>query len=371
MAGEASADLHGANLVKAVKDLDPEVTFCGIGGKNMEEAGVRILFSSSDMAVVGLTEVLSKARHIIKASMTLKTILKADRPDLLILIDYPEFNINLARTAKRRGIPVLYYISPQVWAWRVGRVRKIARRVDRMAVILPFEEDFYRRWGVSVEYVGHPLLDAIPEKMDRADIRRDMNLPGADPVLAILPGSRKEEVQNLLPIMIGAAEILSSRLPDLRCIIPVASTISPESILALTRHSPLDVRISQGDAHRVMAASDLAFVASGTATLEAGLLGLPMIILYRVSPASFWIAKKVIKVSHIGLVNLVADTPFIPELVQDEATPRRLAEEGLVLLERGDARGNMLKGLRRLRDRLGRGSPSKRAAEIALQMMNT
>lgn len=353
-----------------MKDLDPELDFCGIGGRNMEEAGVRILFTSSDMAVVGITEVFSKARLILKASLTLKSILKHRRPDLLILIDYPDFNINLARTAKRLGVPVLYYISPQVWAWRVGRIRKIARRVDRMAVILPFEEAFYRQRGVTVEYVGHPLLDAVPEGLDRMAVRRGMGIERDDPVLALLPGSREEEVGNLLPVMIDAAEILSTRFPTLKCFIPVAPTISLETVKAMIPPSTLDIHVYQGDTYRILAASDLCFVASGTATLEAGILGVPMIITYRVSPVSFWIAKRVIKVRRIGLVNLVADAPFIPELIQDDVTPRKLSEEALALLEGGEARENMLKGFRDLKEKLGEGTPSLRTAEIALDMMN-
>ncbi len=369
VAGEASADLHGAGLVRAMTEMEPRTIFWGIGGKNMADAGVRILFSSSDMAVVGGTEVFSKAGRILKASLVLKSILKRRRPDLLILIDYPDFNINLARTAKRLGIPVLYYISPQVWAWRVGRIRKIARRVDRMAVILPFEEAFYRQRGVTVEYVGHPLLDAVPEGLDRDRIRRDMNLGGSDPVLTLLPGSRIEEVRNLLPIMIQAAEILSSRFPTLTAIVPVAPTIAPEVIQTMVRSSALDIRVSEGETYRTLAASDLAFVASGTATLEAGILGVPMVIVYRVSPLSFWIAKKIIKVTHIGLVNLVAGTPFLPELIQDEVTPQRLTEAALNLLESGETRDNVLKGFRDLKKKLGEGTPSKRTAEIACEMM--
>lgn len=369
VAGEASADLHGANLVRAMKGLDPGLAFCGIGGRDMEEAGVHILFSSAEMAVVGLTEVFSKALLILRASLTLKSVLKKSRPDLLILIDYPEFNINLARTAKRLGIPVLYYISPQIWAWRVGRVGKIARRVDRMAVILPFEEDFYRQRGVSVEYVGHPLLDAVPKGLDRADLRKEMGVENADPVLALLPGSRKEEVRNLLPVMLGAAEIVASRYPAMKCVLPVASTIPLDLIQSITGRFTADIKIVQGNAHKVLAASNLSFVASGTATLEAGILGVPMVIVYRVSPMSYRIARHVVKVSHIGLVNLVAETPFVPELVQEDVTPQRLAAEGLALLESSGAMKNMIKGFRDLNKRLGSGAPSRKTAEIALEML--
>ncbi|MBW2302869.1 MAG: lipid-A-disaccharide synthase [Deltaproteobacteria bacterium] len=369
VAGEASADLHGANLVRAMSSADPSLCFWGIGGREMARAGVRILFSSSEMAVVGITEVFSRARLIYKASRVLKSILKRRKPNLLILIDYPDFNINLARTAKRVGVPVLYYISPQIWAWRSGRVRKIARRVDRMAVILPFEEDFYRKRGVRVEYVGHPLLDAVPEKMEKESVRRELGLEGADPVLGLLPGSRSEEVMNLFPPMAGAARILSGLYPRLKCLLPVASTVSFDRLRDMAQTASLDIRLLRGQAYRVLAASDLALVASGTATLEAGLLGVPMIIVYRVSPLSFRLAKRVVRVSHVGLVNLVADAPFVPELLQGEVTPHNLARAALPLLEHGEARKNMIKELQALRQKLGRGSPSRRTAEIAFEMM--
>ena len=243
MAGEASGDLHGANLVRAMKAMDPDIHAQGIGGEKMEEAGVNILVSSSDMAVVGLTEVFSKLNNIIRASFNLKSMLKNNPPDLLVLIDYPDFNINLARTAKNSGVPVLYYISPQVWAWRRGRVKKIAERIDRMAVILPFEKEFYLKSGknIKVDYVGHPLLDSIPEKESRDDIRKRLDINGEGPVLGLLPGSRNEEIKNLLPSMIGAADIISRRYGNLKCVLPIAPTISPDLIQSVIGKSPLSI----------------------------------------------------------------------------------------------------------------------------------
>ena len=237
VAGEASADLHGSNLVRAIKRLDPTIRFYGIGGKQMEEAGVDILIPASDMAVVGLTEVFSKLPKIVKAHRTLKNLLKNSPPDLLIPIDYPGFNIHLAGLAKRYKVPVLYYISPQVWAWRTGRVKKIAKRVDRMAVILPFEERFYRERGVDVDYVGHPLLDSIPQHLDKDEMTRKMGLENAYPVLGLLPGSRNEEIENHLPVMIKAVEILSSQYPRLRGLLPLAPTIPPELVESFLKES--------------------------------------------------------------------------------------------------------------------------------------
>ena len=295
VAGEASADLHGSNLVRAMQRLDPGISFWGIGGKKMEAAGVKILFSASHMAVVGLTEVLSRLHRVGFAYLKLKHLLKTRRPDLLILLDYPEFNIALAGRAKRYKVPVLYYISPQVWAWRRGRIKKIARRVDRMAVILPFEEEFYRKTDLNVEYVGHPLLDSVSHDLNRSETIKEMGFENSYPILGLLPGSRSEEIRNLLPIMLKSAEILTSRYPNLECILPIASTISPDLVQSLLTQSPLEIRISQGDIYKTLTVCDLALVTSGTATLETAIKEVPMIVVYRASPITFWAAKMVRK----------------------------------------------------------------------------
>jgi len=369
VAGEASADLHGSHLVAALKQLDPGLTFWGIGGSRLQEAGVRILFDSSDMAVVGLTEVVSRLATLTRAYLTLKTILRKDRPLLLILLDYPDFNLRLARAAKRFQVPVLYYISPQVWAWRKGRVEIIRRCVDRMAVILPFEKDFYGQRGLQVEHVGHPLLEEIPADLDGKKVRMELGLDQASPVLALLPGSRKEEVANLLPVMIEAAEKIRSTHARLKCLLPRASTIAPGLLDGLLKKSSLDVQVTQGDVYRVLKACDLALVASGTATLEAAILETPMVIVYRVSSLSYWIGRRVISVPFIGLVNLVAGEEVVPELIQGDVTPERLAREAVDILDHDDRRRNMVRKLRALRETLGRGGASERTARIALEMI--
>ena len=369
VAGEASADLHGSHLVTALKRLDPGLTFWGIGGRSMEEAGVRILFNSSEMAVVGLTEVLSRLGTVTRAYLRLKSILRKDQPVLLILMDYPDFNLRLARAAKRFQVPVLYYISPQVWAWRKGRVETIRRYVDRMAVILPFEKDFYRERGLDVEHVGHPLLEEIPADLDRQKVRTELGLHHAAPILALLPGSRKEEVTNLLPPMIEAAERIRSKYEHLKCLLPRASTIPAELLEGLLKKSPLDVQVIQGDVYRVLKACDMALVASGTATLEAAILETPMIIVYRVSFFSYWIGRMVIRVPFIGLVNWVAGQKVVPELIQGDVTPERLAQEAMDILEHDDKRRNMVRKLHALRETLGQGSASEKTARIALEMI--
>ena len=371
VAGEASADLHGSHLVTALKRLDPGLTFSGIGGPRMEEAGVRILFSSSEMAVVGLTEVVSRLATVTRAYLGLKTILRKGQPVLLILMDYPDFNLRLARAAKRYQVPVLYYISPQVWAWRKGRVETIRRCVDRMAVILPFEKDFYRERGLPVDHVGHPLLEEIPAGLDGKRARTELGLDQASPVLALLPGSRKEEVTNLLPVMVEAAERIRSKHAHLKCLLPRASTIPAELLDGILKKSSLDVQVIHGDVHRVLKACDLALVASGTATLEAAILETPMVIVYRVSFFSYWIGKMMISVPFIGLVNLVAGEEVVPELIQGDVTPERLAQEAMGILEHDDKRRDMVKKLRALRETLGQGSASERTARIALEMIDS
>lgn len=370
LAGEASGDIYGANLVLALKRLSPDTTFSGIGGLEMERVGVRIMYQLSGMAVVGMTETIPKMRYIFRALRKLKTILAISPPDLLILIDYPGFNLNLAKKAHSLGIPVLYYIPPQVWAWRERRVRKIAERVDRVAVILPFEKEFYRRFGLTVEYVGHPLLDIpLPGKgkkkiRERLDISYDRS-----PILGLLPGSRDEEIVRLMPAMIGAAEIISHYYPRLYCILQLASTVREDVIRPYLRDATVDITIGRSDTKELLKIADLALISSGTATLEAAIMETPMVITYKVSPLSSMIARSLAKVSNIGLVNLVAGKAIVPELLQNKATAFGLAEEGLAILKDDRLREEMKKGLKLVREQLGQGGASKKVAHIAWEMM--
>lgn len=369
VAGEASADLHGANLVRAVRSLDPSVSFRGIGGSRMASAGVDILVPSSEISVVGLTEVIPHLHRIRSSLRKIKRILMLDPPDLLILMDFPDFNLHVAKTAKRAGVPVLYYISPQVWAWRRGRIRKIARRVDRMAVILPFEEDVYRNAGLPVTYVGHPLLDEVPSDGGREEARTRLGLRKGELLAGILPGSRNEEVENLLPIMLRAARILQGVWPGLRFVLPVASTVAPGRIEHHVRNASMEVILWREDMHRVLPGCDLVMAASGTATLETAIHEVPMVIAYRMSPLSFRIGKALIHLPFIGLVNLVAGRKVVPELIQDEVTPARLAREAGRLLAVGPRRRNVIQELKRVKGLLGKGGASVRTAAIALHMM--
>jgi len=370
VAGEASADLHGANLVKAMSRMKPGITFRGIGGKLMEQAGVELLVSASDMAVVGLTEVFYRLRAILKATAGLKSVLKYERPDLLILLDYPDFNLHIAGYAKRYGIPVLYYISPQIWAWRKGRIKKIVRRVDRMAVIFPFEAEYYRHRGVHVDYVGHPLLDSLPSAENEDQVKGlNHRERSSSPVLGLLPGSRKEEIRKLLPVMVKSAEILEHSYPGMRCLLPLAPTLEQEFVRSFIRRGRIRIEILQEPLTRVLSVCDAALVTSGTATLETAIVGTPMVIVYRVSRFSYWLGKQVVKVPYIGLVNLVAEEAIVPELIQDEVSPERLADEAKRLLGDEAFRNTMIRRLAEVSDKLGQGGASRRCAGIALEML--
>ena len=369
VAGEASGDLHGSNLVKAMKSRDPRMVFCGIGGANMERAGVEVFVHSSDMAVVGLTEVFHNLRTIVRAARKLKAILKTDRPDLLILIDYPDFNIHMARSAKRFHVPVLYYISPQVWAWRSGRVRKISRRIDRMAVILPFEKAFYEERGMEVDFVGHPLLDACPVGGKKEHNRQYFGVGQDDIAVGLLPGSRKEEVKNLLPAMVESVEILARRYDNIRCFLPLAPTIEPGFVLPFIQETSVGIELVQGDLYNVLSICDVALIASGTATLDAAMVGVPMVVLYKVSPFSYWFARMAIKTAFIGLVNLVAGEGVVRELIQGEVTGERIVQETTAILDDVDARARMIEKLKRVKECLGSVGASEKTAKIALEMM--
>jgi len=370
VAGEASGDIYGAHLVMAIKELDPCIEFFGLGGPEMERTGVRIMHQLSSMAVVGMTEIIPKSRYIFRALRELKQSLQVTPPDLLILIDYPGFNLHLAKKAHSLGIPVLYYIPPQVWAWREGRVRKIAKRVDRVAVILPFEKEFYRRHGVKAEYVGHPLLDISLPKRHKEDIKESLDINhNKTPILGLLPGSRDEEIESLLPVMIGAAEIISHDFPSLYCVLPLASTVKEDVVTPYIKNAKIDIRIGRLDTKAILKIVDLALIASGTATLEAAIMETPMIIAYKVSFLSYLLGRFLIKVSHIGLVNLVAGNAIVPELIQGKATSLRLAEEALAILKNDDLKRDMKKGLKLVHEQLGQGGASKKAARIAGEMM--
>jgi lipid-A-disaccharide synthase len=371
VAGEASGDLHGGNLVRAMHQIDPGLAFYGVGGKRMQTAGVELLADVADMAVVGLTEVVFKLGTILRVMRRLKVSLLEVRPDLVILIDYPDFNLPLARAARKRGVKVLYYISPQVWAWRKGRIEMIRKSVDRMAVILPFEEAFYRTAGVDVAFVGHPLLDEVRRKYTRTEAFKRFGLTEEAVTVGILPGSRRSEVARLLPEMLRACRILAERLSPLQFVLPLAGTLDPGFVRDLLSQFPaVKVNVIQDETYDVIAVCDAAIVASGTATLETALLETPMVVVYKVSASSYAIGRRFIRVEYISLVNIIAGRSVVPELIQGDASPERIADEVRELLVRGGKAREMKAELAEIRGKLGTPGASLRTARIACEMLS-
>ncbi len=369
VAGESSGDLYGAQLVEAMASLSPEVKFYGIGGKEMERRGVNLLFSSSELAVVGITEVVEKMGHIWRAWREMRRFIVDHTPHLAVLIDYPGFNLRLARVLKDNAVPVLYYVSPQVWAWRPGRIKKIAERVAKMAVILPFEASLYQKAGVDVEFVGHPLLDILDAGLSRKEARRRLGVSPESLLIGLLPGSRDREIKSLLPPLVGAAEIINRDFPSCRFILPLASTIKRDLVQACIAGSEVPLEVVEGRTFEVMKAADLLLVVSGTATLEGAIAGVPMVIIYRLSPFSYLIGRILVKVQYIGLANIVVGKKVVPELIQGEVTPQRIAHEAAKILRDPAKKKKIENEFELIQDKLGGMGASQRVARIALQMM--
>jgi len=369
VAGEASGDLHGSNLVKEALRLDPTLSFFGIGGPHMREAGVETLVDSSEMAVVGIVEVLAHFGVIYRAYATLKRIITANPPDLLILIDYPDFNMLVAKVAKRAGVKVLYYISPQVWAWRTGRVKKIARLVDRMAVVFPFEVPFYEKAGVPVTFVGHPLADRVQPTMTRDKAFTSFGLDPSRRVVGLFPGSRRGEIARHLPLILESAKLLKDRYLGIQFILPLASSLTDADIAPQLASSGLEVVVVRDKVYDVMQVCDAIVTVSGTVTLEIALMGVPMVIIYTVSPLTYEVGKRLIRVEHIGICNIVAGKRVVPELIQHEVTADRLAQEiGRYLDDPAHAEKTRT-GLATVKEKLGSGGCSERVAGIVLEML--
>ncbi len=370
IAGEASGDLHGSLLVREMLGIHPATHFYGIGGNKMKEAGVKLLAHAADIGVVGATEVVSKLGTFIRIIRKISKSMDQFKPDLVILIDFPDFNLNIvARAAKKRGIKIFYYISPQLWAWRSGRVEQIKRLVDRMAVILPFEVDFYAKHGFAVDYVGHPLMDTVKSDLTQSEARREFGLNEHKTTIGLLPGSRSAEISRLLPEMVYAAKIISQKIPDAQYILPLADTLREETVRGILAASGLNVIIVSGRTYDVIGCCDLALVTSGTATLETGLLAVPMIIIYKLSFFSALIGRLIIDVKHIGLVNIIAGKTVVPELIQLDANGPRIASEALAILLNEDKKQEIITDLRNIRAKMGKPGAARRAAQIACDMI--
>ena len=365
VAGEASGDLYGAGLVRALKKKIPELKVFGMGGELMNFSGVEILTDMKEISVVGIVEVFSHLRKIQNAMKLLTVRLREERPDVLVLIDFPDFNLRLAKKAKAARIPVIYYISPQVWAWRARRVKKIAKLVDKMLVAYPFEVNIYRRAGLDTEFVGHPLLDEDFIELSKEDGMKKYKLNPERPVLAILPGSRKREIEVLLPIMIKTLNLLRSK--NVQTIIPVAPSVDFSRVEDIVKG--MDVILIRGEVNDVLSLSDAAIITSGTATLQAAIKGVPMVIIYKVSPVTYLLGKILVKVKNIGIVNILAGREIVPELIQSDVNPRKIAGILKKMLDNSTYSGMMKRDLLEIKDKLGSPGASDRAAEEIMKFI--
>ncbi len=361
--GEASGDLYAAALLGELRKLDRDVECFGLGGDQLAQAGAELLVTLDEISVIGLVEVLEKLPALHRAKKKLLEAVRQRRPDAAVLIDFSGFNLRLGRSLKALGIPIVYYVSPQVWAWRRGRVKAIREIVDKMLVILPFEEEFYRREGVPVRFVGHPLRDMVRPQEDRQSFCKKSGLDSERPIVAVLPGSRRREIGLHLPILARSIEMMMDERPELQFLVVQAPTISRAQILSGLGEVAEQVQILAGSADEGLAHASVAIVASGTATVEAAICGTPMVVVYRTSQLSYFLGKPFVRVPHYAMVNLIAGKRLVPELMQDEMTDRAVAHETLQLIDNASAAGAMRQGLEEVKARLGESGASRRAAE--------
>jgi len=368
--GESSGELYGSLLAKALKNRWPELNIIGIGGERMKEAGVELI--SGIASSFGLSEAFSSYKALKETFGKAVNAIKKRSPDVIVLIDYPDFNIRLAKIAKKTGMKVLYYVSPQVWAWRKGRVKTIAEVSDGIAVILPFEEGIYRNTGVQCEFVGHPVLEEIESlTKDKTHLKVSLGLKADRPVLALLPGSRPHELKNLLPVMLDVVKNFKSQFRDYnyQFIIPVAPNIDISKYSEyLDKLQDEGVIIKKENAVNVLSISDMAVIASGTATLQAAFLEVPMVVIYKLSPLTFFMGKLIVDVKYISIINLISDREVVKELLQSKASAKNIIHELKQIMSDKKHRGEMIKYFKTVKDIFAGKNPSQRVAEIIYEM---
>lgn len=370
LAGEASGDAHAAEFVEHLRLEHPEIEVSGMGGRAMARAGVDVFFDSSSIAVVGLVEVIRHWGDIKRAMAIVRQRLDDTRPDLLVLVDYPEFNLKMARHARALGIKVLFYISPQVWAWRPRRIRKIGRLIDHMAVIFKFERAYYEDAGIPVTFVGHPLVDRVGPAIDPAELRQQLGIAAGDRVVGLFPGSRRSEIERLLPLMFETARRLRQDNPRTRFLLPVASTLDYDDLQRRCADSGVDIILSSDDIHAAICCCDAIASCSGTVTLEIALLGVPMCIVYRMSGLSYLIMSRLITIPHIGLANIVAGKLVVREFLQNDASAENLSRELTALIEDTGYRRQVIAGLERVRENLGSGDGARNMAQLVVSLID-
>lgn len=370
VAGESSGDFHGASLIKALRKLDPAIEISGVGGARMASAGARIDFDIKELSIIGFTDVIKNILKIKKLFSELLLNIDTERPDLVVLIDYPGFNLKLASALKKRNIPVIYYISPQIWAWWKSRIKTIKNVVDKMIVVFKFEETLYEDHGVDVSFVGHPLLDKTHLGLNREDIINKLKLNDQNPIIGLAPGSRKMEIERILPILLKSVKKIKQKLPKAQFTLLKSTALEDGLYAAKINQSKLAGIISQNQTYEFLEVCDFVLVASGTATLETAIMEKPMIIVYKVSFLNWLIARMLIKVPFIGLVNVVAGERIVPEFIQYQAKPDLIAGKALELLSDKQALLNTKIELKKVKDTLGTSGASKRAAGIILDLIN-
>lgn len=369
-AGESSGDQHAANVFLELKKRQPDIRGIGMGGSKMRQAGIEIYYDSSNIGVIGVVEVLKHYGEIRKALKLMQHIVATERPDLLICVDYKEFNFKLAKFAKQQGIKVLFYVSPQVWAWRPGRVVKYGKAIDMMAVIFPFETQYYEAENVPVRYVGHPSVDKVHPQRSKTDDLELFGLSSQQPIVGLLPGSRMNEIKRMLPVMLQAAEKILTQNPQTQFILPQADSINDELLQSYLDSTPVKVQVIKNQPYDVMQCCDAIMTTSGTATLEVALLNVPMVIAYKLSPLTYLLGRLLVNIAFIGLPNIIAGKKIVTELIQHEASAENLATEIKRLLTDKDYAQTLRKELQLVKEQLGQGGGTTNMALLALEMLN-
>ncbi|MBA7574140.1 Lipid-A-disaccharide synthase [subsurface metagenome] len=369
IAGEASGDLHAAGLIKELRKINPEIEAFGIGGPKMRQSGVELNYDIDRFSIMGFSEVLRRLNFFRKMMKSMIACAERKSPHLAILVDYPGFNLRFAQKLKKRNIPILYYISPQIWAWGGGRLKKIKKLVDKILVFFPFEEKIYKDAGMDVEFIGHPILELVKPTLSQEEYKRKMDVGKNDILLGLVPGSRPQEVEKILPIMLQTSVLLEKRLRNLKVVVSLASTVNKDLLERILNEFQLEVRVEKDLTYDLLHYSDLLLVTSGTATLESAMAKTPLVILYKTSFLNWFLAKSLVRIPYIGLVNVVAGKKIVPEFIQYQAKPELISAEVFDIVGDKKRYEEIKMELNRIKQRLGEKGAYKKAAAIVTQML--
>ena len=371
IAGEASGDLHASSLIRELKKMNSNLEMFGIGGDRMRREGVELIFHIDKLSFMGFFEVIKRLSFIRGVMKKMTSMIETRRPDLAILIDYPGFNLRFAKKVKNLGIPVVYYISPQVWAWGGNRVKRMQNLIDQMVVIFPFEKEIYEKFNIDCEFVGHPLLEVTRPILPLEDFQKKFGIRKNDVVVGLLPGSRWQEVEKILPIMFESSELLKTRIKNLKVLLGLAPTIKKEKMEDLLTQAGFGAKIVENLTYDLMKHADILLITSGSATLECAILGTPFLVLYKTSLWTYLLAKSLISIPNIALANVVAGKRIVPEFIQNRAVPNQIAEEMYEILTDRERYKAIQNELKKVKQKLGEEGASKKAAEIVMQMLTS